>query len=233
MESKFKAESAFIVCGDILVRKTGSRIAIFGRMAVIGCLIHADLIYEIIFLCVVIVQYLAQFLVFFYDLQNQYGIWLDGRVGIDEKLVDDKVEASFAVGLQNCGVIGLISVMVHVDMCFHSGDRSLMYGFGSWGVKLAIGGLFIFLGVDMLEEAFDAIVDFSKIFIAVSKLDWVSIDLEVSISIDDLAVVDLVGVVCFCEDVLHHRPGVYDALAHSVVLEGDQIVVFVVEAGGV
>ena len=56
----------------------------------------------------------------------------------------------------------------------------------------------------MLEEAFDAIIDFSEMFVAVSKLDRVSIDLEVSISIDDLSVVDLVGVVCFCEYVLHH-----------------------------
>jgi hypothetical protein len=64
--------------------------------------------------------------------------------------------------------------------------------------------LFFWLVGDILEEAFDAIIDFSKMLVAVSKLDRVSIDFEVSISIDDLSVVDLVGVVCFCENVLHH-----------------------------
>ena len=131
MKSKFKAELSFLGSGDVLVRKTGSRIAIFRRMTVIGCLSCADLIHEIILFCVVIVQNLAQFFVFFYDLQDQGSIWLDGRVRIDEKLIDDEVEASFAVGLQDRGVIGLISMMVHVHMCFHSGNRSLVYSFGS------------------------------------------------------------------------------------------------------
>lgn len=77
------------------------------------------------------------------------------------------------------------------------------------------------LGDCILKEGFDATIDFSEMLIGVFKLEGVPIDPEVAIAIDDLAVVDLVGVVCLGEDVLHHRPGVYDPLTHPVVLKRD------------
>jgi hypothetical protein len=93
--------------------------------------------------------------------------------------------------------------------------------------------LFPILGNGILKEAFDSIINLSKVFITASKLDRISIDPQVLIPIDDLPIVDLVSVVGLGEDVLDHGAGVDDSLAHPVVLEGDEVVIFVIEAGGV
>jgi hypothetical protein len=89
------------------------------------------------------------------------------------------------------------------------------------------------LSYGILKEALDAAIDLAYVLIAAPKLDGIPIDPEVLIAIDDLAIIDLVGVVGLGEDVLHHRAGVDDPLPHPVVLQRDQVVVFVVEAGGV
>jgi hypothetical protein len=89
------------------------------------------------------------------------------------------------------------------------------------------------IGDGILKEGLDAAVNLAEVLIAASKLDGVPVDAEVAVAVDDLAVVDLVGVVGLGEDVLHHRPRVDDALPHPVVLQRNQVVVLVVEAGGV
>lgn len=57
--------------------------------------------------------------------------------------------------------------------------------------------------------------------------------MEVPVPVDDFAVVDLVGVVGLGEDVLNHGARVYDALPHAIVLQRNQVVVLVIEAGGI
>ena len=108
-----------------------------------------------------------------------------------------------------------------------------MHGLGPASITSPCIVLFLLLTDSLFKETFDTIIDFTKIFITASKLDRVFIDSQVSIPVDYLSIIDLIGVVSFSEDILHHRASVDDALAHPVVLEGDQILVFVVKIGRV
>lgn len=81
------------------------------------------------------------------------------------------------------------------------------------------------------KEGLDTIVDFAKIFIAAPKLDGIPLDLEILIFIENIAIVHMIGVVCFGEDVLDHGSGVDQSLAHSIVLQGQEVVIVVVVAG--
>jgi hypothetical protein len=57
---------------------------------------------------------LGKLLLLLNDLQREDSIWLEGRVGVDEQLVDDKGELTLAVGLQHRRVTGLIAMVLHV-----------------------------------------------------------------------------------------------------------------------
>ena len=69
------------------------------------------------------------------------------------------------------------------------------------------------------KEGLDAVVDLTKILIAAPKLDGIPLDLEIFIFVHNIAIVHVIGVVCFGEDVLDHRAGVDQSLTHPIVLQ--------------
>lgn len=55
---------------------------------------------------------------------------------------------------------------------------------------------------NLLKEGFDTIVNFSEVFVGVSKMNGVPLDFEELVAVEYLSVVELVGIVGFGENVL-------------------------------
>lgn len=87
---------------------------------------------------------------------------------------------------------------------------------GAWAnvrAEVGIGGL-----DDLVKEGLDPIVDFSEVFVAAAEVDWVALDFDKFVAVQDLAVVELIGVVGLGEYVLDNWPSIDEPFAHAVVL---------------
>lgn len=67
-------------------------------------------------------------MVFLDDLQDEDGIGLEGRIGVDEEVVDHEIEVALSVGLKDGGVVGLIPVVLFqmLGVLLDPGEGALM-----------------------------------------------------------------------------------------------------------
>lgn len=89
MEPELKSEAISSPINHILIGKTCSSPAILPRYTVISQFGSTDLVDKIVPFGIVVVKDLFKLLVFLDDLQDEEGIGLEGRVGVDEEVVDD------------------------------------------------------------------------------------------------------------------------------------------------
>ena len=194
---------------------------------------------EIIFLSVKFVQYLYQLIVALDNLKDKNGVLLDGWIGWDVELVDDKIELALTHCFKNAGIVGLVAVVGHVFLMsfLPQGFVLQYYCLVQLLVSTFIAGTTsptaymltsVVLGFSVVirlsrvgggKEGFDAVVDLPKIFIAAPKLDGIPLDLQIFILVHNIAIVHVIGIVGFGEDILDHRPGVDQPLTHPVVLQ--------------
>lgn len=178
VEPELETEVGLGLCGDVLVGEAGGGIAFLGRGAVLaGQLSGADLVDEVVLFGVVAAENLGELLVLLNHLQDEHGIRFEGRIGVHEQLIDHEVEVALPVGLQYCRVVSLVAVVIHggvVGALLDPADGSLVECLGARcaGVTgVGAGGLFVVLPHSMLEEAFDAVVDFAEVLVAVFELN--------------------------------------------------------------
>lgn len=136
-----------------------------------------------------------------------------------------------AVSFQDTRVICLIAVMWKVKPIYfifiHLFTPIFYIIFSLLGLAPMQG-----LG-SLLKEAFDATINFPKVLIIGLKFDRSPIDLHESISIDDFAIVDLICIICFGQNVLDPRPGVDKSFPHPIIFQRDDVSIVVVVARGI
>lgn len=102
--------------------------------------------------------------------------------------------------------------------CFSYTIKGILHSYITFRILwVCPGRIIIFLRSSPCKEALNPIINFSESFITASKLDWVSIDFEKAIFVDNFAIVYLVSVVSFGEDVLNAGTGIDKSSSHSRV----------------